>query len=155
MVWGKGRLTPRQVSRARAAYYSLVSYVDGLLGEVLAALDASPFASSTVVAFIADHGNLLGEHDLFQKCSFYEPVVRVPFMIRVPGQAARSVGAPADPLYGPDGVLYNLADDPGELHNRYYDPSCRGEVERLMDALDRFTADHSSRAPGPLVPTEP
>lgn len=131
---------------------ALVFCVDCLCDYVLAALDTSRLVSSTVVVFIAGHGSLLGEHDLFQQCGFCEPVVRVPSMRQVPSYGARCPAAPPDPLLASNGVLCNLADDPGELHNRYYDRSCRGEVERLMDALDSFAAI-SLDAPGTLVPT--
>lgn len=44
------------------------------------------------------------------------------------------------------GMLYNLAEDPGETRNRYFDPDCAGiRHELMMDLLD-----HHYRAKDPL-----
>ena len=80
--WGH---SDEQVSRARAAYYGLVSYADDKLLQLLAALDTNGLAGSTVVVHTSDHGEMLGEHGLWRKMSFYEQSVRVPMQIRWPG----------------------------------------------------------------------
>ena len=86
--------TDAQVCRARAAYYGLVSYADDKLRQLLEALDECGLADDTVVIHTSDHGELLGEHGLWRKMSFYEQSARVPLQIRWPGRAAagRRVG---------------------------------------------------------------
>ena len=79
-------LTSDQVRRARAAYFGLVTFVDRLIGDVLDALEAAGLAEDTLVVYTADHGELLGEHDLWWKCCFYEHAVRVPLLLRWPGR---------------------------------------------------------------------
>ena len=83
-----------QVRRARAAYYGLVSYADDKLRQLLDALDEYGLADDTVVIHTSDHGEMLGEHGLWRKMSFYEQSARVPLQIRWPGLAAggRRVG---------------------------------------------------------------
>ena len=83
--WGH---TDEQVRRARAAYYGLVSYTDDKLRQLLDALDGSGLAENTVVVHTSDHGEMLGEHGLWRKMSFYEQSARVPLQIRWPGQAS-------------------------------------------------------------------
>ena len=80
--------TEAQVRRARAAYYGLVSYADDKLRQLLDALDESGLADNTVVIHTSDHGEMLGEHGLWRKMSFYEQSARVPLQIRWPGQSA-------------------------------------------------------------------
>lgn len=46
----------------------------------------------------------------------------------------RGMGGPED-----FGELYNLADDPWELHNRYFDPDCRDKVMELQRELLDWT----------------
>ena len=86
--------TEAQVRRARAAYYGLVSYADDKLRELLDALDECGLADDTVVIHTSDHGEMLGEHGLWRKMSFYEQSARVPLQIRWPRRAAagRRVG---------------------------------------------------------------
>ena len=83
-----------QVRRARAAYYGLVSYADDKLRQLLEALDRFGLAGDTLVIHTSDHGELLGEHGLWRKMSFYEQAARVPLQVRWPGRAAagRRVG---------------------------------------------------------------
>lgn len=75
-----------QVRRARAAYYGLVSYADDKLGALLDVLDRTGLAANTIVIHTSDHGELLGEHGLWRKMSFYEQSARVPLQIRWPGR---------------------------------------------------------------------
>ena len=80
--------TDAQVRRARAAYYGLVSYADDKLRQLLDALDECGLAEDTVVIHTSDHGEMLGEHGLWRKMSFYEQSARVPLQVRWPGRAA-------------------------------------------------------------------
>lgn len=91
---GTHRLTDAQVRRARQAYYGLVAALDELIGRVLDTLNDSGLADSTIVAFCSDHGTHLGDHGFFQKQSFFEPSVKVPFMIAVPGRDGVRVETP-------------------------------------------------------------
>jgi arylsulfatase A-like enzyme len=68
----------------RQGYYSAVSYMDSLVGEALEELDRLNLSENTIVAFHADHGWQLGEHNLWAKHTNFELAARVPFMIRVP-----------------------------------------------------------------------
>jgi len=69
-------------------YYWLQNYVDQQVGAVLDALEASPYASNTIVIFTSDHGEHGGSHGLHDKgSSAYEEAIRVPFYVRFPGQS--------------------------------------------------------------------
>ncbi|XP_062507937.1 iduronate 2-sulfatase-like [Corticium candelabrum] len=72
----------------RQGYYSAVSYMDSLVGEVLRELDSLGLSNDTIVAFHADHGWQLGEHNEWCKQTNFELAARVPFMIRAPGYEA-------------------------------------------------------------------
>lgn len=76
--------TENQVARARAAYYGLVTYLDDKIGTLLNVLDEMGLSENTVVIHASDHGELLGEHGLWRKMSFYEQAARVPLQIRWP-----------------------------------------------------------------------
>lgn len=72
-----------------ALYYAGLAQMDDCLGKVLAALRELDLEKDTIVLYTADHGEMLGEHGLWQKFVFYEPSVGVPLIVRVPGLTAR------------------------------------------------------------------
>lgn len=84
---GKG-LNSMEESRRRMwqAYYASVTFMDEQLGRVLDELDHLNLSDSTAVIFTTDHGYHLGEHGFWQKGNLHEEVVRVPLLMRVPGQ---------------------------------------------------------------------
>jgi choline-sulfatase len=105
-------LSDEQVLAARHGYYAAVSYLDERVGEVLGALGEAGLDDDTVVAFTADHGEMLGERGLWFKMSFFEQSARVPLFVRVPaGADGRRVPEPVSLLdLGP--TLLELAGGP-------------------------------------------
>jgi choline-sulfatase len=87
---------PDSLRCLRRAYYALVSYIDHKVGELLTTLEESGLMENTVVMFLSDHGDMLGEKGMVQKRSFYEWSCRIPFILRFPDQqfAGRVVGEP-------------------------------------------------------------
>jgi choline-sulfatase len=73
------------VRNARHAYYGSVTYLDERIGEVLDALDRAGLRDDTLVMFLADHGDMLGERGLWYKMSFYDWSARVPLIMAGPG----------------------------------------------------------------------
>ena len=73
--------------RALASYYGLVTLTDDLVGRMLAVIDGSALRDDTVVIYLSDHGEMAGQHGIWQKQCFYESSVRVPLIIRTPQQA--------------------------------------------------------------------
>ena len=77
-------LTDEQIRRARHGYYGSVSYVDDLVGELLATLSDAGMDDDTVVVFTTDHGDMMGERGLWYKRTFFEEASRIPLMISWP-----------------------------------------------------------------------
>ena len=72
-------------------YFRCLNAMDESMGRLLKALDASGFASNTIVVFTSDNGVYLGAHATGDKRSAYEESLRVPFIVRYPalGETAR------------------------------------------------------------------
>lgn len=67
------------------AYYASVSFADWNFGRALAALDASPYASNTIVVVCADNGFHNGEKEHWGKKTLWEKSANTLFMVRAPG----------------------------------------------------------------------
>jgi arylsulfatase A-like enzyme len=81
----------------RHTYYRLIEKVDAEVARIMAALAEAGHHRDTLVIFTSDHGETLGDHGLICKgCRFYEGLVRVPLILRWPGQIA--AGATTDAL---------------------------------------------------------
>lgn len=70
------------------AYLAAVSFMDDRVGEVLDALEASPFAQNTIIIFSSDHGYHMGDKDLLHKFTPWESSLRIPLIIAGPGIVA-------------------------------------------------------------------
>jgi len=78
----------RDVAYYRAGYRGEINYMDEELGRLLEAVDARGLGERTLVVFAADHGESLGEEDVWfcHGARLTDEQVRVPLMIRVPGR---------------------------------------------------------------------
>ena len=88
-------VTDADLRAARHGYYANISYVDDLVGQLIAALEATGKLDNTVIVFTSDHGDFLGERGLWYKMSFLEPSAHVPLLVWSPKRfAARRVAEP-------------------------------------------------------------
>jgi choline-sulfatase len=72
------------ILRSRRAYYAMVSYVDAKVGQLLDALQRTGRADGTIVLFTSDHGEMLGEHGMWFKRTFFDGAAKAPLIIRHP-----------------------------------------------------------------------
>ena len=70
--------------RLRARYFANITLVDRMVGKITAALERAGIADNTVVVFTSEHGDMMGDHGMLEKRSFYEESSRVPLLMRVP-----------------------------------------------------------------------
>jgi choline-sulfatase len=75
----------RKIRDAKAAYYGLVSFMDSCLGRILAALEASGQADETVVIYVSDHGDMMGDLGFWTKQVMYNASAGVPMIAAGPG----------------------------------------------------------------------
>ena len=70
-------------------YDAEVAYQDHLLDRLIATLDTDYHRENTMVIFLADHGEMLGEHGFMgHGFGVYEELIHVPLFIRVPSVVA-------------------------------------------------------------------
>ncbi len=78
--------TPADFRLTKRNYWGLVTEVDRSIGAILGKLDTLGLADDTIVVHTSDHGDMMGAHRLFEKEVLLEEAVRVPYLIRMPGQ---------------------------------------------------------------------
>lgn len=78
--------SPEELDEIRRTYYAMVTLVDDCVGRLLALLREEGIERDTLVIFVSDHGEMLGDHGLLLKGPMmYEEAIRVPLIIRWPG----------------------------------------------------------------------
>jgi len=115
-------------------YDGEVAFLDGWLGKVFDALVAQHLDDKTAVVILADHGEAFGEHKFggermyFHGQTLYDELLRVPFLVRVPGLKPRTVDAPVGLVdLGPTLVDLYKANLPESFHGRSLLPAMLGE----------------------------
>ena len=173
-----------QRKKVKAAYYAQVENIDTHIGRILDLLDELGERENTLIIYSADHGEMLGDHGMFTKGSFYyDELTRIPLIMSWPGHLPAGkryeslaemvdifpticeiIGIEAGPRVqgksmwpylpegkemekesvlcqstghasmlrtedwkvvvfrkGNEGELYDMKNDPGEVHNLFYD----------------------------------
>ena len=89
-----------QVRQQRSNYYGMIGQNDKMVGDLVSKLEEYALTSSTLVIYIADHGEMLGDHHMQSKMVFYEGSVHVPLIMRLPGviPAGKVVDSPVSNL---------------------------------------------------------
>ena len=84
-ILGLVRLDAKDREVLAALYEGEIAYTDRRIGDLVDLLAKRSMLDDTVVVVTSDHGEMLGEHDLFDhKLSLYEPVLRIPLVLRFP-----------------------------------------------------------------------
>ncbi|MEM1059296.1 MAG: sulfatase-like hydrolase/transferase [Verrucomicrobiota bacterium] len=81
----------KEVKRAMAAYYGLVSHMDEWIGKIHEALRETGFWEDTLVVHTADHGLGVGQHGYLGKQNMYQHSMQVPLILAGPGFEAGRV----------------------------------------------------------------
>ena len=77
--------SPREIRRATAAYYGMIETIDAHFRRVAEALEhVGQDLDDWIVIYTSDHGEMLGEHGVWEKQKFFEASARVPLIIRWP-----------------------------------------------------------------------
>jgi arylsulfatase len=77
-----GRLPTQDIQRSRQGYYGSVSFVDEQVGRILDALEQRNMLDDTLIVFFSDHGDMLGDQNLWRKSYAYEQSAHIPMLIR-------------------------------------------------------------------------
>jgi arylsulfatase A-like enzyme len=126
--------TSEEIRHIRGLYAGEAAFVDHCLGRLFQTLRDLGYYDDSVIVLLADHGHPLADHGKFLKGGdrMYNELLKVPFMIRLPGgQGARRTQA----IVQFHDVLPTLLDLLGMAHNtsamhgRSFLPVLRGDAD--------------------------
>ena len=67
------------------SYFAKISLIDAQVGRVVAAIEDAGLSDDTWIIYGSDHGELVGDHELWGKVAMYEGSLRIPLVVRPPG----------------------------------------------------------------------
>lgn len=129
-------LHERDVKRAMAAYYANIETIDKQFAQVAQALEeAGENLDEWIIIYTTDHGEMLGEHAVWEKQRFFEGSVKVPLMIRYPKKYAHKVIDKNVNLVDLFATLCELTETPipDNLDSRSLVPLMEGNIENWKD----------------------
>lgn len=121
-----------------ANYYAMIENLDANIGRLLAALERLPSFENTLVVYISDHGDFVGNHGMGTcKIHHFEESVRIPALFRWPGRipAQGSVNG----LFGLvdlQATVFGLIGVPQPAWNQGVDWSPRLRGEQMAEPRD-------------------
>ncbi len=92
---------PDKFRQMMAHYFALVTHIDDQVGRLLSYLEETEKLDNTLIAFISDHGEMLGQHGFTSKRVLYEGSVKVPCILSWPA-ALKTPRRVRTPLAGVD-----------------------------------------------------
>lgn len=92
------RMSPQVLRRLRQHYYAQITHIDYQLGRLFGELKSKGLYDNTAIVITSDHGEHLGDHQLYGKYTYLESAARVPIILRLPSQHGvynRRIATPA------------------------------------------------------------
>ncbi|MCC5838938.1 MAG: sulfatase-like hydrolase/transferase [Opitutales bacterium] len=120
-----------------AGYRGLCSLVDEMVGRILSTLEATGQADNTIIVFTSDHGEMMGSHGVLGKSVMNQEAVRVPLVVRLPGQRKmQRISGPFSQIDLMPTLLELMGTPPGEaLHGQSRAPLLGGNDTRLVEDI--------------------
>ena len=77
---------------SQIGYYACITHLDNQIGKLVDALKDDGSYQNTVILFVSDHGELLGDHYTFRKTRPYQGSIHIPLIVaNAPGMIPGTV----------------------------------------------------------------
>ncbi len=111
----RGGEAEAKARRELAGYYAHIEATDRAIGRLLAGVTRE----DTIVVFTSVHGDLHGAHGLFRKGWPQEESIRVPLLVRTPGETPRCDGSAISLLNLPELTLAKIERRESKIENKF------------------------------------
>lgn len=89
-------LSEETVRKLLIGYHCAIAELDERIGILLDKLEELSLYDQTIFCYTSDHGEQLGYHGLWWKCTMFEQSAHVPMIVHVPGQTPRRISDPVN-----------------------------------------------------------
>jgi arylsulfatase len=77
-------LSEKEIDLARRAFYAQCTYIDHQIRLLIGTLREEGLLDNTILFFTSDHGDMLGNHNLYAKPPMFEYAAKIPMIVSVP-----------------------------------------------------------------------
>lgn len=150
--------TEAEIRQFIAEYYAMISNIDHNVGRILDRLEALNVARNTMVVFLSDHGDMLGQHGSYCgiKNQAYRAAMQVPLIIRYPSRfdGGRVTKAMVDVGVDMMATLLDLCGLPlpDGVNSQSYLPVLDGRADTARDAIMYQVFTQTDGSPGEFAP---
>lgn len=79
-----GDFGEEHVLKSKKHYYALITFLDEQIGKLIQKLKDKGMYDNSLILFVSDHGDMLGDHHHWRKTYAYEGSAKVPMVIKLP-----------------------------------------------------------------------
>ncbi|MGM9802918.1 MAG: arylsulfatase [Muribaculaceae bacterium] len=132
-----GQFSPEYVDNSRRHYYAAITFIDEQVGRLIEALKRKGMYDNTLIIFTSDHGDMMGDHNMWRKTYAYEGSAAIPMILKVPSamKVAKPRGSVIDAPVELRDILPTMLDVAGDT------------VPEGMDGASMLTLLRSDNAP--------
>ena len=141
-----------------AEYYGMVSNIDHNIGRILNCLERLGITENTMVIFLSDHGDMLGQHGYFcgYKPTGHRSAMQVPFIVRYPAkfEAGKKVDSLIDVAVDTMPTLLELCgvEIPEAIQGISYLPLLDGSADEIRESVTYQTFRMDDGVKGEFTP---
>ena len=134
-------------NRARQNYGAMLENIDARIGEIIAAVERRGELDNTVIVYTSDHGDMLGDHNEWQKSRPWQSSVAVPLIAAGPGVAQGRSSSALIQMFDLAATFIDYADaDPVPGNGLSIDSPgprgpCAGHIAKSSSRASATTAD--------------
>ena len=104
-------LSEQDILEARRAFYALCTHIDHQVRWLIGTLLQEGVLDRTIIVFLSDHGDMIGNHGIVAKRMFYEYSANVPLIISAPKSMVQvAPGSVDERVMGLQDVMPSLLD---------------------------------------------
>ncbi|MEM7031147.1 MAG: sulfatase-like hydrolase/transferase [Chloroflexota bacterium] len=126
-------MSAEETTNARRQYCAAMELNDFYIGKMVEALERRGQLENTYIIYTSDHGEMLGDHGLYQKHVAYEASMRVPLVIAGPDIAKGQTSDALVELIDLNATVCDLAGLPDQENI---------DAQSLRPVLENQTSDH-------------
>ncbi len=77
-----GKIPHRYLDLAHRAYLASITHIDHQIGKLIHYLKTNGLYDDTTILFTSDHGEMLGDHNMFRKATPFRGSIHIPFILK-------------------------------------------------------------------------